>query len=172
MDQDNTITVYRAGTFTAEPQPPWMKSVRAATNKMEDWDKALERVLGERVAHTAVEGSAWAEAEVAVRRTPGGGYFIDIMAAEFTHAEIWIPDPCDWLPFNASYVDPFLLARATIRQNECLDRLTNALIAFARHGEGMHINRMTGESRIDEREDLERRKRHEARMRATTAQNA
>ena len=95
-----------------------------------------------------------------------------MMAVEFTHGEIWIPDPADWLPFNASYVDPFLLTRATIRQNECLDRLANALIAFARHGEGMHINRMTGESRIDEREDLERRKRHEARMRAATAQNA
>ena len=46
MDQDNTITVYRAGTFTTEPEPPWMKSVRAAADKLEDWDKAVERVLG------------------------------------------------------------------------------------------------------------------------------
>lgn len=162
------ITVFRAGAFSTEPCPPWMEAVHAAEAELEDYDAALDRVLGQRISHTAVNGVAWPEAEVIARRTPDGGYFVDMMAEEYSHAEVWIPDPADWLPFHVGYVEPFLMTRATIRRNDCLDRLTNALIAFARHGEGKHIDRLTGESRIDQREDEERRKRNAAAFTRTT----
>jgi hypothetical protein len=163
------ITVFRAGAFSTEPCPAWMDAVHATGAELEDYDAALDRVLGKRISHTAVNGIAWPEAEVITRRTREGGYFVDMMAGEYSHAEVWIPDPADWLPFHVGYVGPFLMMHATIRRNDCLDRLTNALIAFARHGEGRHINRLTGESQIDQRDDEERRKRHAvARTRITT----
>ncbi|PWS34380.1 hypothetical protein DFH01_25525 [Falsiroseomonas bella] len=163
------ITVFRAGVFSTEPHPPWMEAVHAAEVEREDYDAALDLVLGQRTSHTAVNGVAWPAAEVITRRTPDGGYFVDMMAEEYSHAEVWIPDPADWLPFHVGYVEPFLMTHATIRRNDCLDRLTNALIAFARHGEGRHIDRLTGESRIDEREDEERRKRSAAARSRTTS---
>ena len=162
------ISVFRAGAFSTEPCPPWMEAVHAVEAELEDYDAALDRVLGKCIYHTAVNGVAWPEAEVIARRTPDGGYFVDMMAEEYSHAEVWIPDPADWLPFHVGYVEPFSMTRATIRRNDCLDRLTNALIAFARHGEGKHIDRLTGESRIDQREDEERRKRNAAALTRTT----
>jgi hypothetical protein len=149
---DQTVTVYRAGSFSTEAAPPWMSAVHATEQEIENWDAALDRVLGKCVSRAAVEGIAWPVAEVVARRTPDGGYFVDMIAEEFSHAQVWIPDPADWLPFQVG----------------SLDRLTNALIAFARHGEGRHIDRLTGESRIDEREDAERRQRTVAAIRAGT----
>jgi hypothetical protein len=163
---EQTVTVYRAGSFSTEAAPPWMSAVHATEQEIENWDAALDRVLGKCVSRAAVQGIAWPVAEVVARRTPDGGYFVDMMAEEFSHAEVWIPDLADWLPFQVGYVEPFLMARATIQRNHSLDRLTNALIAFARHGEGRHIDRLTGESRIDEREDAERRQRSVAAIRA------
>ncbi len=64
-----------------------------------------------------------------------------------------------------------MLTRATLHQADKIDRLGNALIAFARHGDGKHIDRDTGESRIDQREDWERRKREQAAERASVASN-
>jgi hypothetical protein len=166
-----TITVYRAGRFTTEAAPSWMAAVHAVEQETENWETALDHVLGKCVSRAAVEGVAWPVAEVVARRTPDGGYFVDMMAEEFSHAEVWIPDTADWLPFQAGYVEPFLMARATIQHNHVLDRLANAVIAFARHGEGRHIDRLTGLSGIDEREDAERHQYTVAaiRARATTA---
>jgi hypothetical protein len=93
-----------------------------------------------------------------------------MMAEEHSHAEVWIPAPTDWLPFHVSYVEPLLMTHARIRRNDCPDCLTNALIAFARHGEGKHIDRLTSGSRIDHRQDEERRKRSaSARTRTATS---
>jgi hypothetical protein len=156
---DERIVVYRAGTFCTEPWPSWMEAVHAAELQLEDYDSALDRVLGKRVSGSAVNSLVWPAAEVITRRTPDGGYFVDMIAEEYSHAQVWIPDPADWLPFHVGYVEPFLMTHATICRNESLDRLTTALIAFARHGEGRHIDRLTGESRIDQREDEDRSKR-------------
>jgi len=161
-----TMTVFRAGAFTSEPHPPWMLAVHNACTTTGDWDRALREVLGSSVSHACVGDTGWSDAEVAGYRTPEGGYFVDMMAGDSCHAEVWIPDPVDWLPFHAAYVEPFLTARAAIRPNECIDRLANALIAWARHGEGRHIDRLTGESRIDQREDTERRQRDRDAMRS------
>ena len=74
------ITVFRAGVFSTEPYPPWMEAVHAAEVEREDYDAALDHVLGQRTSHSAVNGVAWPAAEVITRRTPDGGYFVDMMA--------------------------------------------------------------------------------------------
>jgi hypothetical protein len=84
---------------------------------------------------------------------------VQLSDGEAMFAEVWVPDPADWLPFSTTYIEPFMLTRATLHQSDKIDRLTTALIAFARHGEGRHIDRLTGESRIDQREDEDRSKR-------------
>jgi hypothetical protein len=155
-----TITVYRAGIFTSEPCPPWMSLLHQTADAGGDWDVALDGVLGACIAHTRIGDDIWTDAEVSAYRTPLGGYFVDMMAGECCHAEVWIPDPADWLPFHSAHVEPFLRTRVAMRQNDRIDRLANALIAWARHGDGKHIDCLTGESRIDQREDWERRKRN------------
>ena len=156
------ITVFRAGTFTTEPHPAWMQSIITASDRTRDWDKAVHEVLGERVGLVGI-GDSWGIAPtVTAWRTPEGGYYIDMMGAETSHAEVWLPDPADWLPFHSAHVEPFLQTRATIRLTEGIDRLANALISWARHGEGKHIDRCTGESYIDQREGVERKKRNRA----------
>lgn len=156
------ITVFRAGTFTTEPQPAWMQSIITASDRTRDWDGAIRKVLGERVSLVGIDNSWGLAPTVMAWRTPEGGYYIDMMGADTSHAEVWLPDPADWLPFHSAHIEPFLHARATIRLTEGIDRIANALISWARHGEGRHIDRYSGESSIDHREDVEREKRARA----------
>jgi hypothetical protein len=167
-----TITVFRSGAFTTEPRPGWMAAVHDAAKTHGDWDKALRHVLGLSHTHVRVGDDIWVDAEVSAYCTPGGGYLIDMMAGDTGHAEVWLPDPADWLPFHTAHVEPFLQARAAIRQNDRIDRLANVLIAWARHGDGKHIDRLTGESRIDQREDWKRHQRDRDAMRSDATATA
>ncbi len=164
---DETMMVYRAGTFTTEPAPLWMMEIHAAAAPHNNWDDALTKVLGNPVSSTKIEEQDWIDGCVMAWRTPGGGFYVEMIGGEQLHADVWLPDPVDWLPFNAAYGEPFLQTRAAIRQISALDRLTNALVSYMRHGQGRHIDRGTGESRIDQQEDRERHGRDRAALRAS-----
>jgi hypothetical protein len=97
---------------------------------------------------------------------------VELGEGETSFAEIWVAEAADWLPFNSAYIEPFLLTRATLHQADRTERLGNALIAYARHGDGRHVDRDTGESRIDHREDWERQKRERAEQHALIAAHA
>ena len=170
-----TITVYRAGRFTTEVAPPWLIDIHARSNVTRDWDRAIREVIGDVVSSASVEDSSWSDGQFMSWRTPGGGYYVDLSGNEGGHAEVWIPDAADWLPFVSAHVEPFLQTRAAIRQIAALDRLANAFIAYARHGDGRHIERDTGLSRIDQETDRQvaqkrQRRVHEAMAASGTVQ--
>lgn len=50
------------------------------------------------------------------------------------------------------------------------DKFANAFIAWARHGEGDHVDRETGQSRIDLARDRERYRAEKAREAAARAE--
>lgn len=168
---DDRIVVYRAGAFTTEPHPPWLREIHRIAEERRDWNAAVRAVLPHVTAHLVIGYDAYPLGELHADGTPDGGQYVQLSDGEAMFAEVWVPDPADWLPFSTTYIEPFMLSRATLHQADKIDRLGNALIAFARHGEGKHIDRDTGESRIDHREDWERRKREQAAERASVASN-
>lgn len=159
---EDRIVVYRAGAFMSEPHPAWFLAIRAAAKGGQCWDESVVKVLGHASVRLVIGSEGWPTGELRVHATPEGGRFVELMEGEYTFAEVWVPDLADWLPFNAAYIEPYLLTRATLHTAERIDRLANAIIAFVRHGEGRHIERETGESRIDHREDAERYRRERA----------
>lgn len=172
MDQDNTITMFHAGRLSTEAAPPWLIAIRERRSKAMDWNKAARAVLGYTTAHVTIGHDAFPIGEMRAYPTPDGGRYVELGEGEGTFAEIWVAEATDWLPFNSAYIEPFLLTRATLYQADRTERLGNALIAYARHGEGRHVDRDTGESHIDHREDWERRKREQAEQRVLMAAHA
>jgi len=176
MDSDNTIMMFHAGRFSTEAAPPWLVAIRERRCKGMDWNKATLAVLGYTAAHVTIGDDMFPLGEMRAYPTPGGGRYVELGEGETSFAQIWVAEATDWLPFNSAYVEPFLLTRATLYQADRTERLGNALIAFGRHGEGRHIDRDTGDSQIDHREDWEREKRQRAQQRALiaahTSQNA
>lgn len=73
--------------------------------------------------------------------------------------DVWIQDDADWPAFYTNHVLPFISAHCQAALVGEIERLANAVIAFARHGSGEHVDRFDGKSHID----LERARR--ARMR-------
>ena len=171
MDPNNTITMFHAGRFTMEAAPSWLVAIREQRCKGMDWDKATLSVLGYTTGHVTIGESMFPIGEMRAYPTPGGGRYVELGEGEITFAETWVAEATDWLPFNSAYIEPFLLTRATLHQADRTERLGNALIAFARHGEGKHVDRETGESRIDNGEDWERQKREQAEQRALVAEH-
>ena len=169
MDQNNTITMFHAGRFSTEAAPPWLVEIRERRRKGTDWNDATLAVLKYTLGHVTLGHCDWPTGAMRAYPTPGGGRYVELSEGEIIFAEIWVPDATDWLPFNSAYIEPFLLTRATLYQADRTERLGNALIAFARHGEGKHMDRETGESHIDYREDREREKRDRAQQRALLA---
>ena len=169
MDQDNTITMFHAGRFTTEAAPSWLIAIRERRSKPVDWDQAARAVLRYSISQVTIGHEDFPSGAMRAYPTPGGGRYVELSEREGTFAEIWVAEATDWLPFNSAYIEPFLLTRATIHQADRTERLGNALIAFGRHGEGQHIDRDNGESRIDHREDWERQKREQAEQRALMA---
>ena len=171
MDQNNTITMFHAGRFTMEVAPSWLIAIRELRAKPVDWNQAALKILGYTISHVIIGHDAWPVGEMHAYPTPNGGHYVELGEGEGKFAEIWIPEAADWLPFNSAHIEPFLLTRATIHQADRTERLGNALIAFARHGAGKHVDRETGESHIDYREDRERQKREQAEQRALMAEH-
>jgi hypothetical protein len=62
---------------------------------------------------------------------------------------IWIPEATDWMPFVSAHIAPLISADAQATIADTLWVLKNAAIAFFRHGEGDHVSRQDGLSRID-----------------------
>jgi hypothetical protein len=151
----DTITVFREGAFAVEPAPEWLQRLNARARELNDWDAAAAEVLGpcDNVAEiqdhlaVAVQVNEWA--------TPGDGRYVEFSDVCRVIAAVWIPGPADWIPFYTRHIVPFLSAHAEMATAGQLDRIGNCLIAFARHGEGQHVNRDCGRSQHDVNHDRE-----------------
>lgn len=145
-----TVTAFRYGRFTAEPAPDWLLSAhRHADEGSPSWDEALTRAIGNRPSITKVEDDTSFSAEVIDWVTPDGGRYVELWDSLQAVADVWIPDAADWLAFYTAHVLPFLRAHTEISIACHLDRIANCLIAYGRHGEGRHIDLLSGRSQID-----------------------
>ena len=152
-----TVTAFRGGRFTAEPAPDWLVSAHHDANEnSQSWDEALTRAIGNEPSITKVEDDTSSSAEVIDWVTPDGGRYVELWDSFQAVADVWIPDAADWLAFYTVHVLPFLRAHAAIAIACHLDRIGNCLIAYGRHGEGRHIDRLSGRSQIDINERRER----------------
>jgi hypothetical protein len=152
-----TITVYQAGAFITVPAPKWLcKAHELGARSGIGWATALEAATGSSASTTTIgeHGSA----EVLDLPLPGGGHYVELLDPLQMVAPVWVPDPADWLPFYSAHVTPFLQAHANIEIAEQLSRVGNCLIAYARHGEGLHVNRTCGQSQHDLDRDRELRR--------------
>jgi hypothetical protein len=144
-----TITVLRSGIFASEPAPDWLRRLNALADENNDWDAAAHEVLGDSDLVAEVQDHLSVAVQVHEWRTPENGRYVEFSDVLRIVAEVWIPDPADWIPFYTSHIAPFLRAHAEMATAGQLDRIGNCLIAFARHGEGQHVNRDCGRSQID-----------------------
>ena len=149
----NTLRVYGSGTFQSIPLPDWYIEAEQLANKERlDWEDAISRVLGADsipMTHDAEDG--W----LAVRfwQGPGAGFLVNIQNPIGIIETVWIPEPVDWMPFLSAHIAPLMEADAQATIADTLWVLKNAAIAFFRHGEGDHVSRQDGLSRIDIKKD-------------------
>lgn len=80
---------------------------------------------------------------------PGTGFLVNIQNPIGTIEMVCIPEPADWMPFVSAHIAPLIAADAQVTIADTLWILKNAAIAFFRHGEGSHVSRHDGLSRID-----------------------
>jgi hypothetical protein len=123
--------------------------LNALAEETRNWDAAADEVLGDSDLVAEVQDHLSVAVQVNEWRTPEDGRYVEFSDVLRVIAQVWIPDPADWIPFYTGHVVPFLRAHAEMAIAGQLDRIGNCLIAFARHGEGQHVNRDCGRSQID-----------------------
>lgn len=167
----NTLRVYRSGTFQNVSLPDWyIEAERIASKERLDWEDAISRVLvtdSIPMTHDAEDG--W----LAVRfwQGPGTGFLVNIQNPIGTIEMVWIPEATDWMPFVSAHIAPLIAADAQSTIADTLWILKNAAIAFFRHGEGDHVSRQDGLSRIDIKNDRAYYDHYIARRKRSQSQN-
>ena len=165
----DTITVYRRAPSSSVPAPKWLcKAHELAARPGIGWAAALELATGSSASTSTIGGTRICP-RFTICRCQAGGITSSSWIRLRIVAAVWVPEPADWLPFYSAHVTPFLQAHANIEIAEQLIRVGNCLIAFARHGEGQHVNRDCGRSQYDIDRDREilRRAARAARAQST-----
>ena len=159
------IRVYDAGRFHDVDLPDWYHEAnRLSETEHVDWHRAFERVLDCEYTLLTEEGQLSAGLEIRYWPSETNGILVLIETPLTIVEQVVILNSTDWLPFLTEYLAPLMASSAQFASATMLARIGNALIARARHGDGSHMDRETGESRIDLDTDW---KRHRAeRLRA------
>lgn len=155
----DTLRVYEAGRFYDLDLPDWYEEAcRISETERVDWYRAFERVLECEYSLLTEAGLCSAGLEIRFWLSATNGMFVIIETPLALVEQILVIQPKDWLPFLSTYLAPLMGASAQYAMLEVQGKIANALIAKARHGEGSHINRETGQSQIDIKRDLELRR--------------
>ena len=144
------ITVYRAGAFTEEPEPPWRVTAREYARPSDlEWAEAVSAELDCEGNRIALHGGTIREASVVWWTLPEGGHYAEFECLYQHVAAVLVPDQRDWLGFYVTVVLPFLQGHAAIALAHRQQRVGDVLTARARHGEGDHVDPITGTSEFD-----------------------
>jgi len=164
------LRIFNAGRLHEVDLPDWYhEACRISEQEHVDWHRAFERVLDCQYTLLTEEGQVSAGLEIRFWPSEASGTLVLIETPLGLVEQVVIPDPTDWLPFLATYLAPLMAGSAQFSIALMLARIGNALIARARHGDGSHVDRETGESRIDLDNDVKRRRAE--RLRAAAAQH-
>jgi len=159
------MRVYGAGRFTDTELPAWYHEAgRLCHMERLNWHHALERVLGCEYALLTEEGMISAGLEIRVWPSEAQGILVVIETPLALVEQVVVANPADWLAFLATYLAPLMATSAQSSILHMQDRIANALIAWARHGKGTHVDRETGLSRIDLDNDRNRRRAEQTRL--------
>ncbi len=164
------MRVYDAGHFHDVELPDWYHEARrlSETRRLAR-HMAFDRALG--CEHTLLTGEGAQSGWIEVRfwPSPTHGIFVLVETPLGLVEQVVILNPTDWLPFLTQHLTQLITVAA---QSAMLDqqlRLTNAFTSWARHGEGSHVDRESGLSRIDldnDRDSLMAAQFHQAMARA------
>jgi hypothetical protein len=163
--RDDIIRLYEHGRFSSIPVPDWLeRAVDISSSEKLDWHHAVSRALGAEHQGLTVDSMGPIGLDISFWQSPRYGVYVEIDSGLDMIEQVLVRDPADWLPFMSAHLTPLLAAAAQMETAHQLERLTNAVISWARHGEGEHLGRSSGRSRIDEDRDAA----HRARLRART----
>jgi len=152
------MRIYDAGQIYNAELPDWYhEACRISEAERVDWHRAFERALDCEYSLLTEEGLISAGLEIRFWPSETHGIFVVLETPLALVEQIVIPNPADWLPFLSTYLAPLMAASAQSALIEGQRKIANALIARARHGEGTHVDRETGLSRIDLNNDRDRR---------------
>lgn len=166
-----TMRVYDAGRFHDVALPDWYREVnRLSETERLGYDRALDRVLDCEHFILTEPRMLGGGMEILFWPSETHGVFVTIETPLALIEHILIPKPADWLPFLSTYLAPLISASNQCAMIAVSEKLANAFIAWARHGDGDHVNRESGESRIDLARDRERYRAEKAREAAARAE--
>lgn len=158
------IRLYDAGRFHDTELPDWYhKAERLSETERVDFHRAFDRVLD--CEHTLLteEGALGGALDIRFWPSEIHGTFVLVETPLSIVEQIVILNPADWLPFLSRYLAPLITVANQSSLIALHNRIGNAFIAWARHGEGSHVDRETGLSRIDLDNDRTRRMAQQAR---------
>jgi hypothetical protein len=158
------IRLYDADRFHDTDLPDWYREAeRLSETEHVDFHRAFDRVLD--CEHTLLTEDGMLGGAIEIRFWPSEihGTFVLIETPLSFVEQIVVPNAADWLPFLARYLAPLISASNQSAMFALHGKLGNAFIAWARHGEGSHVDRETGLSRIDLDNDRDRRRAQQAR---------
>lgn len=158
-----SMRIYHTGYFNDTDLPDWYQEAkRISMAEHRDFHYALEIALSCEYIQLTEEGSTGSTIEV--RFWPSAhGIFVLIETPLGFVDQIIIPNPADWLPFLSRYLTPLIMASNQSAMFAAQAKMGNAFIAWARHGEGGHVDRESGYSQIDLDSDRERRRLEQTR---------
>jgi hypothetical protein len=158
------MRVHDAGRFHDTDLPDWYhEAERLSQTERIDWHRALERVLDCEYTLLTEDGLLSGGIEIRFWPSETRGIFVLIETPLAFVEQIVVPNPADWLPFLSRYLAPLLAASNQSALIALHGKIGNAFIAWARHGEGSHVDRETGLSRIDLDNDRDRRRAQQVR---------
>lgn len=164
-----TLRVLADGMFHDVPAPDWYSEAHRLCQEDLDWHRALDRVLDCDGIPLTEEGMDGVWLEILFWPSPQVGIFVSIETPLGFIEQVLVPKRADWLPFLTTYLAPLIATSTQSVVAELHRKMANAIIAYARHGEGRHVDRETGLSRIDL--DQERARRVAARARQEMAES-
>ena len=163
------LRVYEGGRFFDVDLPDWyLEAERLSQNECMDCHRAFEQVLDCEYRPLTEEGMVSSGLEIRAWPSDRCGVFVVIETPLVLVEQILVPQPADWLAFLSTYLAPLMTASSQSAQVAVQSKMADAFISWARHGDGSHIDRETGLSRIDMEND--RRRRLGERARAPQAQ--
>jgi hypothetical protein len=148
----DTLRVYEAGRLYDVDLPDWYHEANRLWQKEGDsWHHSFTRALGcysvPLTDDSSIEGG-WLE----VRFWPNStvGTFVLIETDAGLVEQVLVPNRIDWLPFFSQHIAPLITAAAQSALAVSQRNMSRAFVSWARHGEGSHVDRETGQSRIAE----------------------
>jgi len=157
---DDVIRLYEHGRFSSVPVPEWFeRAVDISGSEKLDWHHSVSRALGAEHQGLTVDSTGPIGLDISFWHSRRHGVYVEIDSGLDMIEQVLVRDPADWLPFMSAHLTPLLAAAAQMETAHQVERLTNAVISLARHGEGNHVDRHSGRSKIDEEQDAAYRAR-------------